>query len=200
MRSIATLAQQIEDLSLHLRTIRANVRRATNELDAGFSRRMCRPFESSLRWKRYQDATDLQMIAEACLHDLRKAQAMRFAPFHPGDQVIATLTLKGFTPTETRYGIWDVEPSKRSSYSYEAVRITKAGTLSKRMSIQPLMTDRFSLHRCQAPLHKDTAFTLQWRRDLCDRFLEQTVHTGSLETFTIEQIGLFRRRSIRRRK
>ena len=115
MRSVATLAQQIDDLSLHLRTIRANVKRAGNELDAGFSRRVRRPFESALRWKRYQDASDLQLIAEACLHDLRKAQVMRLAPFQPGDQVIATRAVTGFEATEYRYGIWDVEPGTRGS-------------------------------------------------------------------------------------
>ena len=199
MKTVATLAQQIDDLSLHLRTIRANVRRATKELDASFSRRTRRPFESSLRWRRYQDATDLQMIAEACLHDLRKAQAFRLAPFHPGDQVIATLALKDFTATETRYGIWDIEPNEGSSYSYEAVRITKSGALSKRLDIQPLLVDRFSFRTCDAPLQKDSVTTLEWRREVCDRFLAQTINTGSLDAFGIEQIGLFGRRSIKRR-
>lgn len=199
MKSIATLTQQIDDLALHLKTIKANVRRASEELDAGFGKRARRPFENSLRWRRYRDATDLELIAEACLHDLRKVQAMRLAPFSPGDQVVATLTLKGFPSMEKRYGIWDVEPNARGSYSYEAVWITKSGTLSKRFDIQPLLPERFSLRACEAPLSTDAATTLKWRREVCERFADRTVNVGSLDDFEIEETGWSKHRSIRRR-
>ena len=198
MKSTASLAQQIVDLSLHLRTIKANVRRATKELNLGFSRRMRRPFESSLRWKRYRDATDLEMIAEACLHDLRKAQVIRLAPFTPGDQVWATLALDGEPPVERRFGIWDLEPGPRGSYFYEALAITKAGVLSKRFSIQPLWPDRYSLRLCDSPLAKDSEATLDWRRGVCEKFMQQTINTGSLDDFKIEEAGLSHR-SVKRR-
>jgi len=199
MKAIAALTLQIEDLALHIRTIRANVNRASKELEAGFGKRARRPFENSLRWRRYRDATDLQLIAEACLHDLRKALAMRMAPFRPGDQVVATLTQKGLPALEKRYGIWDIEPSTRGSYSYEAIWITKSGVLSKRFDIQPLLPERYSLQLCESPLSTDSAATLRWRREVCERFLDRAVNVGSLDDFEIQETGWSRHRSIKRR-
>lgn len=199
MKPVASLTQQIDDLSLHLRTIKANARKASAELNRGFSQRSRRPLESALRWKRYQDATDLEMIAEACLHDLRKAYAMRLAPFKPGEQVIATLAVKGFPATETRYCIWDVEPRSKGLYTYESIRITKAGVLSKRLNIETLWADRFSLRACDEPLAGEAAATLKWRRDVYEQFLEKTVNVGSIDHFEFDEVGYLGRRSVKRR-
>ena len=200
MKSSATLAQQIEDLTLHLQTVSANVRRASRELDAGFSRRLRRPLESSLRWRRYQDATDLLKIAEACLHDLQKVQALRLAPFSPGDQVVATFTaMAGRPQMEARYGIWDIEPGPHESYSYEVVEITKTGALFKRLSIQRVWPERVSLRLCDEALVKESRSTLSWRREVSATFIQQTTNVASLDHYAIEEIGWMRRRSVIRR-
>jgi hypothetical protein len=199
MKSTASLSQQIEDLTRYLRTIRANVRCAGEELNTGFVRRARRPLENSLRWRRYRDAADLQLIAEACLHDLRKVQAVRFAPFSPGDQVIGTLTVKGIPPTTRRYAIWDIEPTPRELYCYQAIRITNAGDLSKRLRIQPLLPGRFLLRSCDEPLAGESAAALKWRREVCSTFVDRTVNIGTLDHFEIHEAGWMGHRSIKDR-
>jgi hypothetical protein len=187
-RKIGLLSNQCDSLTAYLRVVKANVRRAGEQLNVSFSRRSRYPFEDNLRWKSYCDARALELVVEACLHDLKKAKVMRLSPFQPGDHCIVTTTLRGFPTTEMQCAIYDIEPRPKSEYSYEVFGITKKGELSKRLlGTTVWASKRNSIRICSAPLTSETERILAAWRDRGRMFTEQVVSSGQLDRYVVER-------------
>lgn len=184
---IAPLARQFEELTLHLRVLRSNVRRASKESDTSFGKHMRRPLMWRLQSRRYRDAQDLLKIGEACLHDLLKVRAHHLAAFHAGDQVLATSTTHDGTQLVDRYAIWSVEPDAKHGYAYNTLELTKRGALSKHWRHSRLLPDgRHRIERCTLALDDETTQTMKWRHDVTLKFIENTTNVGDLEAYVIE--------------
>ncbi len=184
---IAPLARQIDELTLYLRVLRANVRRASKESDSSFGKHMRRPLMWRLHSRRYRDAQDLLKIGEACLHDLLKVRANTLAPFRAGDQVLDTWLGYDDVTRESRLAIWSIEPDRKHGYAYNMLELTKRGALSKRGYLHLVVPDaRHHLVPCTLPLDQETAETLEWRREKAQALMENALNVGDLEPYAIE--------------
>src|ERR1700741_4665491 len=109
MRSPKPLLEQIDELRMYLRTLRADINRASREGSNYYLKRRITPFVSSLRFERLMRAYELEEVAGECLAHLRKARAMSIAEFAPGDQITMEVILQGHERPAERYVIRDIE-------------------------------------------------------------------------------------------
>jgi hypothetical protein len=116
----------------YLRRLRTELRHRYDEFfEATKGRREC-AFEVQLR-NRFLEATrDTVALAEACLDELRRQEAMFYAPYKPGDRVLVEYQVEGTKVTRGPYLIIDVCPDKRGGFHYEAAELTKKGTMHAR--------------------------------------------------------------------
>src|SRR5690348_13280054 len=118
MRSPLEIPEQIALLRKYLRTLRADTRRAYRELERGYLKRRVCPLMENLRYERARHAYEFEEIGNACLEQLRKAQAIKLAEFFPGDVISMEVVMKGYERPMERYVVYDVEPGKREDYHY----------------------------------------------------------------------------------
>lgn len=125
-------ADQIDHMKRYLRRLRTELRHRYDEFfEATKGRREC-ALEVQLR-SRVLDATrDIVALAEACLQELRRQEALFYSPFKPGDLVVADYRDQDVTRSLGMYLIIDVCPDKRSAFHYEALELTKSGAIHKR--------------------------------------------------------------------
>jgi hypothetical protein len=73
------LPEQIDALRNYMRTLRADINRASRELNRHYLKRRISPFVDNLRYRRLTTAYELESVAQECLSQLRKARAMSVA-------------------------------------------------------------------------------------------------------------------------
>lgn len=184
MRSPLPIAEQITLLRTYLRTLRADTRRAYQELESGYRKRRVCPLMESLRYERARHAYEFEDIGEACLKQLRKAQAINVAPFFPGDVISVEVVMKGYERPAERYVVYDVEPGKWDEYHYVVWQLTKSGALFKRGTTWICPSSRVRLTKLDDELPDETKNSCEYFAERAKRFLKGAVEEGRLEDVT----------------
>lgn len=119
--------------------VREMNRELTRKYDAFFTatkgHRDC-PFEARIRSMQIDAAHEHVKLAEACLLEMQRQEAMFYAPCKPGDRVCVMHDEAGARPP-SHYLIVDIEPGKKA-FSYSAVPLTKQGVMYKSRGPYPL--------------------------------------------------------------
>ena len=125
-------ADEIARMKRCLRRLRTELHHRYDEFfEATKGRREC-AFEVHLRDRLLEATCDTAALAEACLEELRRQEAMFYAPYKPGDRLLAEYQVDRATLTRGPYLIIDVCPDKRGGFHYEAAELTKKGTMHAR--------------------------------------------------------------------
>jgi hypothetical protein len=178
------VGEQRKRLSAYLRIARQNYNRAWREDSATFRTRRGCPYERSLRHRRFEDASLLLKLVEACLKDLNHCYALRIAGFRPGAHVLVTTVMKGYPPAPRRYIISDVIWGKRDSYYYEVQELTKAGDPhGRRYPTWMSPSNRISIEYCNEPLGKAGEQLAASSRTRAKYLLENVLAKGDLSPF-----------------
>ena len=183
----ARLTTQIASLASYLRTARANYNRAYREVSATYGTRRTRPFEQHLRSRCFDEAWRLLKLAELCLRELCHQRAITLAPFRPGDQILVSVTMKGYERAPQRYLIMDVEWQKGDLYHYIVREITKGGWLHRgRYEHWVTPSNRIAIEACAEPLDAETTRTAARVRANAKARRADALERGSLELFDEE--------------
>jgi len=114
-------------------------RELTRKYDAFFTatngRRDC-PFDVSIRSRQIEHVREHVKVAEACLFEMQRQEAMFYAPFKPGDRVCVVRDEVGAEHV-SHYLVVDIEPRRRG-FSYSAVPLTKQVLMYKSRGPNPL--------------------------------------------------------------
>ena len=128
-----------EQIAILKQLVRELNRELTRKYDAFFAatkgRREC-PFEARIRSRQIDAAREHVKLAEACLLEMQRQEAMFYAPHQPGDRVCVMRDEPGARPP-SHYLIIDIEPC-RKTFSYSAVPLTKQGVMYKSRGPYPL--------------------------------------------------------------
>ena len=180
-------SDQRDRLRRYLRTLRANYNRASRELfETSRIRRGC-PLEQALRYKRFEDASQIPKLAEKCLAELNHCYALRVAGLRPGDHITAKTVLPGFDPRPCRYLVLDVLWSKGDQYHYEVQELTKAGTVHRgRYPTWLSPSNRVSIEYSDQLLATDAKSLADYRRRASKDLLEAVLEKGDLSLFLPE--------------
>lgn len=182
MRKPLPLLDQVDAMRTYLRTLRADIRRASRDESVHYLKRRVSPFVVSLRYARLFRAYELEEVAQECLKQLLQARALSIAEFFPGDQITMEVIVKGYERPPERYIVKDVEWSKPDSYHYVAWQLTKGGQLFQRGPagwFSP--SNRISLAASDAPLPEETRRQCDWFRKKASEFMENVQGRGSIE-------------------
>jgi hypothetical protein len=183
----------------YLRRLRTELRHRYDEFfEATKGRREC-AFEVQLR-NRLLDATrDTVALAEACLDELRRQEAMFYAPYKPGDRVLVEYQVEGATVTRGPYLVIDVCPDKRGRFHYEAVSLTKRGTMHARRAPQWLFPRSIAAMRLsEAPVCEEAEREARYFRECSQMSRVLAYERGDLTLFEVVE-GYFGSRSYRRK-
>ena len=176
--------EQIERMKRYLRRLRTELRHRYDEFFAATKGRRDCPFEVSLRSRQLDAAREAVALAEACLTELRRQEAMFYAPFKPGDRVRVEYTDKGTLQTRGPYLVTDVEPGRKAGYSYQVVELTRAGTIHKRRwphSLDP--TDRITIRKSEQKANDEGEWEATYYRECAKFSRELSFQRGQLDLF-----------------
>lgn len=122
-------AEQILRMQGCLRRLSTQLRNRYAEFfEATKGRREC-ALEVQLRHRLLDSTRDAVALAEACLKELRRQEALFYAPFKPGDRVVVEAKDNGIVKCRGHFLIVDICPDKRRDFHYEALEITKTGAI-----------------------------------------------------------------------
>jgi hypothetical protein len=150
--------------------------------EATRKRREC-PFEVSLLRRLVDSTQEAVGLAEACLQELRRQEALFYAPFKPGDCVrleselarggkkVVTMLIAGLTPGKRSGDFW-----------YEVHDLTKAGAVSKRGWTHSLDPQR-CLKRVEPRLNEEAARYAEFYREAAKTSRVLAFERGDLTMF-----------------
>ncbi len=168
----------------YLRRLNTELRHRYDEFFAATKGRRDCPFEVRLKSRQLDATREAVALAEACLTELRRQEAMFYAPFKPGDRVVVEYTDKGTLQTRGPYLITDIEPSKKSGYTYQVVELTKAGAIHKRRWPHTLFpTDRINIHQSEQKVNGDAEWEATYYRECAKFSRELSFQRGQLDLF-----------------
>jgi len=125
-------AEQLARLNRYLRRSRTELRHRYDEFfEATTGRRDC-PLEVRIRQRAIDSLQDTVKLLEVCVEEVRRQEAIFYAPFKPGDRIIVERRIEGTDQASGPYLIVDVLPDKKGRYAYECVALTKEGAMFKR--------------------------------------------------------------------
>jgi hypothetical protein len=177
-------AEQIERMKRYLRRLRTELRHRHDEFFASTRDRRDCPFEVSLKSRQLDATREAVALAEACLTELRRQEAMFYAPFKPGDRVVVEYADKGTLQTHGPYLVTDVEPWKKTGYCYRVVELTRAGTIHKRRWPHPLLpTDRINIRRSEQKANDEGEREATYYRECAKFSRELSFQHGQLDLF-----------------
>lgn len=184
-RAAMPIADQIDRLRAFLRTLRADVDRASREISEHSRRLKVAPFVESLRWEHYRRASELAETAEECLAELKHARAIGLVEFRPGDVVTLEVTMKGHERPLERYAVYDVELLGRKDFGYRVWQLKTNGELFQRGLTWISAPPRHArLTRCTDELPEETVRQCAWFRERADRLVMTATNTGKLADVT----------------
>jgi hypothetical protein len=166
--------------------------------EATKSRREC-AFEVHLRHRLLEATRDTEALAEACLEELRRQEAMFYAPYKPGARVFIEYQVDRATVTRGPYLIIDVCPDRRGGFHYEAAELTKKGTMHARRAPHWLFP-RFALamRLSDAPVCEDAEREASYYRECARTSRVLAFERGDLTLFAPIE-GYLGSRSFRRK-
>jgi len=181
IRTPLPLPEQIKALRNYMRTLRADINRASRESSRHYLKRRICPFVDELRYRRIMMAYELESVAQECVNELRHARALSIAEFAPGTCITMEVVMKHHERPPERYIIYDVRWSKPDSYHYEVWQLTKSGELFKRGTTWLCPSDRIRIKRCDETLTEETRRMCEHVRERARRFAENTHALGKLD-------------------
>ena len=192
-------AEQVEHLKRYLRRLRTELRHHYDGFfNATKGRREC-AFEVQLRSRLLDTTRDTVALAEACLEELRRQEAMFYAPYKPGDRVIVEHDDKGITHSRGPYLIVDVCPDKRSGFHYEVVELTKSGAMHKRRYPHWLVPhSRLAIRPWEAPVCEEAESEANYYRECAKTSRMLAFEKGDLSLFQVTE-GYLGSRHFRRK-
>lgn len=193
-------SEQIVRLKGLLRQLETDLkRRYEGYFEATRGRRDC-PLESNLRRRRAEQGRDIVSLAKACLEDLRRQEAMFYAPFKPGDRVTVERVEKGGVQSRGPFLITDVRPHKRLRYRYVMVQLTKDGRMHKRQAdhwVDP--QDGTTVAAWKGALSEEGAWEAKYFRSCAETSRAMSFEQGDLSLFEAHLGGPLNITSYRRR-
>ena len=187
MRKPLPLLDQIDTMRMYLRTLQADIRRASRDESSHYLRRRVSPFVVSLRYARLSRAYELEEVAQECLKQLRQAHALSIAEFFPGDHIRMEMVIKEHPRSPERFVVNDVEWSRVNGYHYVAWQLTRTGDLFKRGPNWLCPSRHIIIERCDAPLSEKTQRQCAYFRDRARDFANNVLERGKIEKI-IEQV------------
>lgn len=155
--------------------------------------------EVQLRHRLLESTRDAVALAEACVIELRRQEAMFYAPFKPGDRVLVESEDNGIVKFRGHFLIVDICPERQRDFHYEALEITKAGAIHKRRTIHWLSNRMSSTMRLSdASVCEDTELETQYFRECARTSRTLAFEQGDLTLFDAVD-GLLGNRSFRRK-
>jgi len=156
-------AEQIVRMRRCLQRLRTQLHHRYDEFFEATKRRRECAFEVQLRHRLVETTRDAVALAEACLEELRRQEAMFYAAFKPGDRVVVDYEDNGVISTRGPYLIVDVCPDKRRNFHYRAVELTKKGAVHKRRTLHWLSPRASSTMRLSdLPVCEDTEWEIKY--------------------------------------
>jgi hypothetical protein len=189
-----SLPDQIVALRMFIRALRADINRASRDQNVNYLKRRVSPFVVNLRYHRLFSAYEVEEVAQECLNQLRKANALSIAEFFPGDLITLEVILKGLARRPERHIIKDVEWSKPNSYHYIAWQVTKEGNLFRAGPGWLCPSNLIRITRCDDTLPAETERQCKWFHEVAKEFVQRVTDRGSLDEI-VKQVR--ERRSIR---
>lgn len=177
-------ADQIVRMKSCLQRFRTQLRHRYDEFfEATKGRREC-ALEVQLRHRLVEATRDAVALAEACVDELRRQEAMFYAPFKPGDCVIVDYEDHGAISTSGTYLIVDVCPDKRRDFYYRALELTKKGAVHKRRTLHWIFPRASSTMRLSnMPVCEDTQWEIQYFRECARTSRTLAFEKGDLTLF-----------------
>jgi hypothetical protein len=193
--------EQLARLKKYLRRSRTELRHRYEELfEATKSRRDC-PLEVSIRRRAVDSLHDTVKLLEVCVEELRRQEAIFYAPFKPGDRIFVDRQIEGADKTYGPYLIINVLPDKKTCYAYECVAVTKEGAMFKRggdARVWPLPDSK--IRASDAPLNAEGKWEAEYFRRCADTSHLLSFKTGDLTLFEAQKDafgGIYYRRKDR---
>jgi hypothetical protein len=125
-----------EDQIVRLRKLSNRAERALRhcyeEFFVATGRRRDCPLEVAILSRQLDQTREIVALARVCTEEIRRQEAMFYAPFKPGDRIIAEQPIGRSVQTFGPYLIVDVQPDKRTVYRYEVAGLVKSGRMHKR--------------------------------------------------------------------
>lgn len=146
-------------------------------------RRDC-PLEVAILSRRLDHAKEIVALARACTEEMRRQEAMFYAPFKPGDRITVERPIGQRVQTFGPYLIVDVEPDKRTVYRYEVAGLVKSGRMHKRDAWTWIAPHRTTVIR-------------PWAGEVCDegeseaRYFKECAATSRTLAFERGDLSLF---------
>ena len=148
-------------------------------------------FEVHLRDRLLEATRDTVALAEACLEELRRQEAMFYAPYKPGDRVLVEYQVDRVTVTRGPYLSIDVCPDKRGGFHYEAAELAKKGTMHagrapRWLRPRPALAMRVS----DAPVCEDAEQKARYYRECAQTSRVLAFERGDLTLFQAVEVPM----------
>ena len=177
-------ADQILRMKRCLQRLRTQLNHRYDEFfEATKGRREC-ALEVQLRHRLVEATRDAVALAEACLGELRRQEALFYAPFKPGDCVVVDYEDNGVISTRGTYLIVDVCPDKRRDFHYRAVELTKKGAVHKRRTLRWLFPRAYlTMRLSNMPVCEDAEWEIKYFRECARTSRTLAFEKGDLMLF-----------------
>lgn len=177
-------ADQVDRMKRYVRRLRTELRHRYDEFFAATRGRRDCPLEVRLKSRQVDRAREAVALAEACLAELQRQEAMFYAPFKPGDRVLVDWVEKGQRLPRGHFLVVDVEPDRKTGFRYEVAELTKRGTMHKARWPHPLAPhDRIEIRASDLPVDEEGARESTFYRENAMASRELAYRRGQLDMF-----------------
>lgn len=188
-------AEQLARLKRYLRRSKTELKHRYDEFFEATRRRRDCPLEVRIRDRMIDYARDTVSLLEACFEELRRQEALFYAPFKPRDRIIVDRNIRGTEQSFGPYLIVDVSPDKRARFRYECVALTKAGAMYKRGGNTWVWPDASSTIRSSdASLSDEGRWEAEYLRRCSETSHKLAFVAGDISLFEAEESPLGWRR------
>lgn len=183
-------AEQVSRLKKLVRRLETELKHRYDEyFEVTRGRRDC-PLESSIRRRCVEQARDAVGLAQACLLELHRQEAMFYAPFKPGDRVTVARVDKSTPAIRGPYLITDVQTDKRSRYRYVVVPLTKEGRMHKRQSDHWVVPDdKTSVSSWTGATSEEGEWEAKYFKGCAEHARTMAFERGDLSLFEVQTVG-----------
>ena len=174
-------SDQLARLKTHLRRARTDLRRKYEEFfESSKGRRDC-PLEVQIKSRSVDHALSTVKLLETCVYEIKRQEAMFYAPFKPGDRIeVELVNGKGFGT----YLVVEILPDKETKYQYDCVALTKNGSMYKRgghVQFKPKIS--LTIRGSSAPLNAEGMWESEYLRRCAETSRLMSIQKGDLRLF-----------------
>lgn len=177
-------SDQIDRIRRLIRRLRTKQRKAWEEADSLYRKRRRCPAEMALLVRQSQQVQDNIMLAEACLKELLRQEALALSPWKAGDCVIVSYVDYSGPRDKMPYLILEVEAGvKRGAYSYRVLAITKEGRTTRRNWTYICPSRYVQISRAEVRLSDEGRREVEYWREIERSFTDRVFNKGDLSAF-----------------